>query len=266
MRRRSFAKVNIFLKITGTREGYHTLASRFMRVNTLYDEIAFIKKESPSELFEIEGDFSCKTQNNSIYKAYNALVLKSKNPKIKHFFRDYKVKVVKNIPEFAGLGGGSSNAATFLLMANEALSLDLDKGELSSIGATIGADVPFFIYEYESANVSGIGEAVEPFDEEALDIDTFTPPIKCDTAKVYQRYRENYLSDNIDRGLIEELSKMRSKEILTKYDLKILNDLYEPACDLYPDLKRYHEEGWFFSGSGSTFFWILNPNLGSNHG
>ncbi len=256
MHKRSFAKVNIYLKIVGTRGRYHTLESRFMRVKTLFDEIEFVKKDKTSTDFEIDGNFSCKVEQNSIYKAYKNLLLHTKDPKIENFFKEHKVTVDKKIPEFAGLGGGSSNAATFLLLANDTLSLNLNRKTLAVIGAKIGADVPFFIYEYDSANVSGIGEIVKPFDEDTLDIDTLTPTIKCDTAKVYKKYREDYLSDDIDSKLIEELSVMNSNKILKKFDAETLNDLYQPALDIYPELSRYQEDGRFFSGSGSTFFWI----------
>ena len=82
---------------------------------------------------------------------------------VKEFFKKNIVKIDKNIPEFAGLGGGSSNCATFLNMVNQACNLNLSKEELAKIGSNIGADVPFFVYEFDSANVSGIGEIVEEF-------------------------------------------------------------------------------------------------------
>ena len=70
---RAYAKVNIFLKITGTRGDYHEIVSRFMRVDSLYDELCFVPKDTQE--FEILGDFECETQQNTIYKAYMALTV-----------------------------------------------------------------------------------------------------------------------------------------------------------------------------------------------
>ena len=248
----AFAKVNIFLKITGTRGSYHELSSRFMRVNNLCDKLGFEKKDEKKE-FVIEGKFGCKLEQNSIYKAYKLLLQETRSTKLENFFHSYKVKVEKNIPEFAGLGGGSSDAASFLRLTNRVLNLNLSDDLLAKIGAKIGADVPFFIYNYESANVSGIGEIVKPFDEEPFEIETFTPDIKCDTKEVYQHFRKEYLL-GVDKDLADRLSKLKSKDILEHFEPKELNDLFVSALDLYPKLKDYSKEGWFFSGSGSTFF------------
>jgi len=246
------AKVNIFLKIVGTKGNYHKLSSRFMKVSNLYDEIVFEKKSGTGD-FEIDGEFGCKTEQNSIYKAYHLLIIETKSPKIEKFFKDYRVKVTKNIPEFAGLGGGSSDAAAFLRLTNKVLALNLSDKTLANIGAKIGADVPFFVYDYDSANVSGIGEIVVPFDEDIFEISTTTPKIKCDTKAVYDQFRKKYLL-GIDKDFADRLTKMSSKEILDQFGTNELNDLFAPALDLYPKLENYNKKGWHFSGSGSTFF------------
>lgn len=249
---KSHAKVNIFLKIVGTRGNYHELISRFIRVEGLYDTLSFQKKEKASEHFKLIGDFGCDLEQNTIYKAYRSLSLRQ--PAIKKFFIEHEVIVDKKIPEYAGLGGGSSNAAAFLRLCQRVLKLELNTDELATIGATVGADVPFFVYDYTSANVSGIGEKVTAFEEERLDIETFTPEILCDTAKVYQEFRANYLKD-IDKTKAEALKTEPSKSLLATYDAFFLNDLFAPALDNYPDLKTHHHNN-FFSGSGSTFFRI----------
>ena len=105
---KSYAKVNIFLKIVGKQDGYHLLASRFAKVYSLFDTISFVP--SKQQDFVLEGNFGCKTQQNTIYKAYEAL---NKIYNIQDIFKHYKVVVKKQIPEFAGLGGGSSNAVYF---------------------------------------------------------------------------------------------------------------------------------------------------------
>ena len=251
MTKKSYAKVNIFLKIVGIRENYHIIASRFVRVKNLFDTISFIKKDVDN--FSIEGNFSCVLEKNTVYKAYKEL---EKFDEVKEFFKKNIVKIDKNIPEFAGLGGGSSNCATFLNMVNEACNLNLNKEELAKIGSNIGADVPFFVYEFDSANVSGIGEIVEEFNEESLNIEVITPKIACDTGKIYKNFREKFYKE-LNKDEVKELFVTNSKDILKKFSINEANDLYFSALDLNQDLKKFEKDNWFFSGSGSSFFKIL---------
>jgi len=250
---KSYAKVNIFLKITGTRDNYHEIASRFVLVNKIFDSIDFI--ESSSSIFTIDGNFECSTKQNTIYKAYKEL--SNEFPSVEEFFMSHKVKVEKNIPTSAGLGGGSSNAATFLLMTNEELNLGLSKNELADIGLKVGADVPFFIYGYNSANVRGIGEIVEAYDENILDLELITTDIKCDTAKVFKTFRNDFFCVTpLDE--IEQLFEIDSEDLLQKLKPVEANDLYESAIFLCPTLKDLAKEELFLSGSGSTFFKMIN--------
>lgn len=248
---KAYAKVNIFLKITGKRENYHEILSRFMRVESLYDELCFVPKQE--ERFSIIGDFSCTLQQNTIYKAYLALKEFTHSESLEKLMRTHAVEVKKNIPAFGGLGGGSSDAATYLKMCNEVLHLNLSLNDLARIGLQIGADVPFFIYGYKSANVSGIGEIVEEFDEEILDIEVFTPSIEISTPRVYQVYREDFYAP-IDGFEAKHLKETSSLDILQSMDVKEANDLFAPALQEYKELKNHYKHGYHFSGSGSSFF------------
>jgi len=254
MTKKSYAKVNIFLKISGKRGSYHELVSRFVRVHSLFDEVTF--KKGTFSKFTLAGEFGCTTEQNTIYKAYKKL--ESLSLDVKAYFQNHKVIVNKNIPEFAGLGGGSSNCATFMIMVNEVCNLGLSKDELSSIGATIGADVPFFIYEYESANVTGIGEIVKKFDEPILNIKTFTPPIQCNTGDIFTTFRDFYYKEISQKERVQLLN-MSSIDILDTFNISFANDLYLPAVKLYSELTptQYNiPPHSHFSGSGSSFFYI----------
>jgi len=256
---KAYAKVNIFLKITGRRGEYHEIVSRFMRVNDLYDELSFISKkdvDAKANEFKIIGNFSCETKQNTIYKAYVALQEITSSSALEQLMQNYAITVDKNIPAFAGLGGGSSDAATYLKMCNEVLHLGLSLNELAQIGLHVGADVPFFIYGYESANVSGIGEVVEEFDEELLKFDIFTPDIEISTPKVYKAYRENFY-EPIDGFKVQEFKNLKSVDILKGLSAKDANDLFAPALREYNELKNHYKQGFFFSGSGSSFFKII---------
>jgi 4-diphosphocytidyl-2-C-methyl-D-erythritol kinase len=256
MSKKAYAKVNIFLKIAAKRENYHEIVSRFVRVDDVYDTVSIIA-QNETNAFNLIGDFSCKMEQNTIYKAF--LLLRQNCPKIDAFFRVYSVKVDKRIPEGSGLGGGSSNAAAFLLLANELFDLYYSKEKLAKIGAKIGADVPFFIYEYTSANVQGIGEVVQEFKEEPLNIQLFPCDVHCDTKAVFTEFRKNFYKE-IETAKAQEFMQMKSKEILNILSPQEANDLFAPALKLYPQLARCNMESntCHFSGSGSTFFKVVN--------
>ena len=242
MKIKAYAKVNIFLKIVGFDGYYHLLNSRFMRVKNLYDEIEIVEAEK----FNIIGDINCVLRDNSVFKAY--VELTKKYPDIKKWFIGKEIRIHKNIPEMAGLGGGSSDAAAFLRLVNKESGLNLSTKELVEIGKKIGSDVAFFITDVEVANVYGRGDIVEPIDEKALNLEIFTPPIECSTPEVYRMYKERFFNP-----MPTDLDKKDTKEILTNYSPAQLNDLFKPALMLYPELNRYLDKG-FFSGSGSSFF------------
>ncbi len=248
MRQKAPAKINIFLKIVGTRGEYHELASRFIRYDKLFDIVSFIPDKKG---FEVRG-MDIPQKSNIVTKAYLALAEATKSKKLVDFFSSHSVQIEKKIPLGAGLGGGSSDAAAFLSLANEVVGLGLSIPELASIGANIGADVPFFLYDYLSANVYGIGERIEPFEEELPEIELKLMPYFCDTAKIYGHFRSHYLRQ-IDTDLAKRLSSMPSKRILEEISPLLANDLYKSAASLCPALEKF-EQTYYLSGSGSTLF------------
>jgi len=252
MQYQAHAKVNIFLKIVGKRGNYHELLSRFMRVSSLYDTLMFVPKKS-SEAFELVGDFNCALEHNTLYRTF--MVLKSHGfaKEIDQVMRDFALHVKKTIPTGSGLGGGSSDSATFLKMLNETANLGLDAEAMMRIGSEVGADVAFFASGFESANVSGIGEIVEQCDEKALDLEIFTPPLACNTALVYKTYREYFLQSS-NQALASRMVALKSSELLSNFSKEELNDLFPACLKAYPSLGDYAKKGWFFSGSGSSFF------------
>jgi len=250
MRIKSYAKVNIFLKIVGIRDNYHELISRFVRLETLFDVIEFVPGNF--DKFTIDGFDNLKREENLIYKAFIELNKYTQNPEILDFFYSHKVVVKKNIPTGAGLGGGSSNAAAFMKLCNEVIDLRLSLKQLAQIGAKIGADVPFFIYDETSANVSGIGEIIEKFEEDVPKLELKFIDVHCDTAKVYQNFRKKFMRV-FEIELANRLKELPTIEILNKITPLKANDLYESATSLCPKLKPYKKD-WFLSGSGSTLF------------
>lgn len=143
------AKLNLFLHITGRREnGYHELQTIFQLID-LYDWMIFTP--TLDEQIEIDGLNEVRPEENLIYRAAQIL-----RPHAKKFC-GLHIKIEKNIPMGAGLGGGSSNAATTLIVLNQLWECGLNQEQLADYGVKLGADVPIFIYG-KNAWAEGIGE------------------------------------------------------------------------------------------------------------
>ena len=245
---KSFAKINVFLKVVGTRGNYHEILSRFVLCEQLFDEIYFEKSNS----FAIECD-NKEIKENIIQKAIDELKKAGFSNELDEFFSSHKIIINKQIPIGAGLGGGSSNAATFLLMVNDELNLNIKRENLMQIASKIGADVTFFVSGYKAANVSGIGEIIEEFDDEVPNLNIFTPNVFCSTPMVYQEFRSNFLQ-YIDVNAAKKMQNLKSAELLEIYKNEELNDLFAPCFKLYPQMNEFKDK--FLSGSGSSVFSI----------
>ena len=144
------AKLNLFLHITGRREnGYHELQSIFQLID-LYDWMEFERTNNNS--VQIEGLNSVDLEQNLIYKALQMI-----KPYANIDQLGLNIRIEKNIPMGAGLGGGSSNAATTLIVANKIWQCSLNTNQLADLGVKLGADVPIFIHG-KNAWAEGIGE------------------------------------------------------------------------------------------------------------
>jgi len=149
---RAYAKINLTLDILDKLpNGYHKINSIFQAID-LYDTLLISETDKN---FSLNSKVNCSVKENLVAKA---------REKIENFIgRSIKCKIhlYKNIPESAGLGGGSSDAAATLIGLNNLFKLNLNLKQLSRIGAQIGKDVPFFIYNIGTALVKGIGEEIE---------------------------------------------------------------------------------------------------------
>ena len=148
------AKLNLFLHITGRRaDGYHLLQSAFMLIDwcdTLHFEVR------PDGQISREDLNTPLPENDLIVRAAQALQRATGCRLGAH------IGIHKSIPAQAGMGGGSSDAASTLLALNQLWQLQLDRASLSRIGLQLGADVPFFLSGHGAAWVEGIGEQITP--------------------------------------------------------------------------------------------------------
>ena len=151
------AKLNLFLHITGRRDdGYHELQTIFQLID-LNDWLEFTQTDNLQ--ISIDGLNSVDLEHNLIYKATQ--ILKPYAQKI----TGLSIRVEKNIPMGAGLGGGSSNAATTLIVVNQLWQCGLSIEQLAKLGVKLGADVPIFVYG-RNAWAEGIGEQLTFIDLE----------------------------------------------------------------------------------------------------
>lgn len=151
---KSPAKINRFLHICGRRsDGYHNLQTAFQFVD-FFDTLYF-ETRSDNQIILTTDFNNLNSNDNLIIKAAKKLQTFCNKP------CGVTISIDKQLPMGAGIGGGSSNAATTLVALNQLWLLDLNQNELKEIGLTLGADVPVFIYG-KSAWAEGVGEKLSP--------------------------------------------------------------------------------------------------------
>jgi 4-diphosphocytidyl-2-C-methyl-D-erythritol kinase len=175
------AKVNLRLEILKKREdGYHELRTILQKIN-LHDLLHFSLKKERGISIKTNHPNLPVGKRNLVYQAVQSILKKS----------DYKggvlIEIEKRIPLGAGLGGGSSNAATTLKAMNQLLKINLPKKELVAMGLEIGADVPFFFLE-GAAIASGIGERLKKIELPGLWFVLIYPNFEVSTRWAYQNF------------------------------------------------------------------------------
>ncbi|MBI4812770.1 2-C-methyl-D-erythritol 4-phosphate cytidylyltransferase [Candidatus Falkowbacteria bacterium] len=174
------AKINLSFEIIDKlSNGYHAIRSIFQAIN-LYDVIYIAKKDRE---YNLTGAIVCPSEKNLITKAKKALeeYVQKALP--------CTISLTKNIPISAGLGGGSSDAAAALIGLNKLYNLKLTKKELMKIGLSIGCDVPFFVANYGTALIEGVGEKIKPIKQKVSRFYVLMRPHqRISTAYMYQLY------------------------------------------------------------------------------
>ena len=233
----SFAKINLFLHILNKRDdGYHNLQTWFTFVD-LKDYLEFSFNDSNKINIFSNKDISPK-EDNLIFKAIRIF---QKNYNIHQVGVD--VKITKNIPLGAGLGGGSSNAAVTLMAMRDFYIPSMINKEMLQMASQLGADVAIFLYG-QSAWAEGIGDILKPKAFKPKYILLIKPNVHISTAEFFNREylskRTNLLSDKLD------------------FDSNIMgNDFEKIFFAKYPDFKDYFESlnsEFRMTGTGSCFY------------
>jgi 4-diphosphocytidyl-2-C-methyl-D-erythritol kinase len=173
------AKINLFLKILRRRaDGYHDIFSLMQKIS-IYDELIFAPLHRGIVL-HCPGMNLPENDGNLIVRAAKAIFAYA------NYSGGIEITLIKKIPMTAGLGGGSSDAATTLLALNKICALKLKKNELMAIGAKIGADVPFFVFG-NTALATGIGDKLKHLRNlPPLNLFLIKPPFDISTKMVYE--------------------------------------------------------------------------------
>ena len=171
------AKVNLFLHVTGRRDdGYHLLESVFALIS-LADTVRLTLR-TDGEIRLLNAPEGLSESNDLACRAARGLQGATRSP------LGVDIELVKRIPQGAGLGGGSSDAASALLGLNGLWNLALPRAELQNIGATLGADVPFFVFG-TPALARGVGEQLHAVTMPALYLVVASPGVAVATGSVF---------------------------------------------------------------------------------
>jgi 4-diphosphocytidyl-2-C-methyl-D-erythritol kinase len=243
------AKINLSLKILGRRDdGFHEIETLIVPIS-LCDEMKIEKNERGIE-FRCDDPFVPLSDDNLVIQAAKSFFVATElEPAV-------SIELKKKIPLGAGLGGGSSDAASTLLALNHLFEANLTHDELAELGATAGSDVPFFVFE-SPAICRGRGEVVTPIQlPERLSIVLLKPAFVVPTQLAYSRWQDSREIPDVPYAAQQFA------------DQTFINDLEHPVFEKFVFLARLKiwllkqpEVGAaLMSGSGSTVFAVIRPN------
>lgn len=250
LRLKSPAKVNLRLEILRRREdGYHELKTILQKISLCDTLSVSLKKEKGISISTDHPSLPI-GKRNLVYQAVQMILKKSEYKGGLH------IDIRKEIPLGAGLGGGSSNAATTLKALNQLLEIGFPTKELMEMGLSIGADVPFFLLE-GAAVATGIGERLKKIELPDLRYVLINPKFEVSTRWAYQNFilTKRHFHFNL-QGLVktpEEISRL------------LWNDLEGVVSHKYPQIEGMKKMllsagalGALMTGSGPTVFGVFS--------
>ena len=245
---RSPAKLNLFLHIVGRRsDGYHLLQSVFQLID--WCDTLSLKQIPENEVRRINPIPGIPPESDLVVRA--AQLLKE----FCQIERGVEIDLKKEIPMGAGLGGGSSDAASTLIGLNVLWNLQLSKDTLANLGLKLGADVPFFIFG-KNAFVEGVGEQIQEIALETQDFLVLFPNQGIPTVSIFH-----------DPELTRDHAPITIDGFLASPWSFQTNDCQAVAMRICPEVKQALD--WIsqvlpgskprMSGSGSSVFTVLDP-------
>lgn len=251
IRKLSPAKINLFLRVLRKREdGYHDIATLMQRIS-LYDEMLFVPNDHGVSV-QCPDSSLPENEDNIVFRAAKLILSQT------DLNQGIEITIKKNIPIAAGLGGGSSNAATTLMTINDMFDLNLSQERLMSLGAMLGADVPFFILQ-KTAWATGTGTQLQIAENiPPLWFVLINPNFEISTKMVYE---------NLNLRLTKEPINYSIPRFYNVPDIAkgLMNDLERVTLNLYPVIRLLKKlltdhgaMGSLMSGSGPTVFGIFD--------
>lgn len=250
------AKINIGLDITACRaDGYHDISTVFYPVSWR-DILEIVPSSTGDDSLSVGGrGCDCPVQKNLVMKALTALRRVVEIPPV-------EIYLEKIIPDGAGLGGGSSDAAFTVRMLNDMFSLGLDNDTLARVVSTVGADCPFFIYN-RPMHATGTGDLLTPVGidgVEGLFIAIVKPPVSVSTREAYSMVTPSKPAFDLTEAVsLWNPAKWR-REIHNRFEPSVFASHPEIA-----EVKtKFYEIGALYSsmsGSGASVFGLFDDDI-----
>jgi 4-diphosphocytidyl-2-C-methyl-D-erythritol kinase len=245
------AKINLSLKVLGRRsDGFHEIET-FIAPISLCDEIKVEKRSGRKGIaFRCDDPSVPKGEDNIVVRAATLFFKETK------ITNSISIALKKRIPHGAGLGGGSSDAASTLMALSELFDTNLPREALAKMAEAIGSDVPFFIFQ-SAAVCKGRGELVSPTKlGEPLPLLLLKPEFGVPTQWAYSRWRDSREIPGVSYGA-QQFSQQ-----------SFLNDLERSVFEKFVFLaqlkmwllKQSEVGAALMSGSGSTVFALIRDN------
>ncbi|MBL74442.1 4-(cytidine 5'-diphospho)-2-C-methyl-D-erythritol kinase [Idiomarina baltica] len=218
------AKLNLFLHITGKRnDGYHNLETLFQFID-IEDTLSF-ESVAGHEVELIDTQSAINVQDNLVFRAAQRLINQCQQHQVSYF--GVRITLEKRLPQGAGLGGGSSDAATTLVGLNYLWGQPFTKQQLLSIGAELGADVPIFIHGH-SAFATGIGDQFTDVEPDQSYYLVVKPQVNISTAALFA-----------DAGLKRDCKPLSPSQ----WDWQNTNNVFESVVlKQYPAVAKLHAQ------------------------
>ena len=247
------AKLNLMLHITGRREdGYHLLQTVFQFID-FADYLQFSTRGDNRIVRHSDPDFAVPAEEDIIVRAAKRLrqAAVAKDPGALHLGAD--IRLQKNIPMGAGLGGGSSDAATTLLALNHVWRLGFSSHELAEIGLSLGADVPVFVHGF-AAFAEGVGEKLQPVSLPENWYLLLVPPVHVSTRQVFE---SPDLTRDCDAIKLCDLSQQEWRNVCTPVVVKN-HPKVSQAIDIVDKYAKAR-----MSGTGASVFAEFDSKTGA---
>lgn len=246
------AKINLGLNILRRRpDGYHDISTIMLPINWC-DILEIVPAKGNATTLQTSGrNVDCPQEKNLVYKAYKALDAIAPIPPVDIYLR-------KIIPDGAGLGGGSSDAAFTLKALNKIFELGYTDSQLAETAASLGADCPFFISNTPTL-ATGTGTKLSPIkvpDMSAWHIVVIKPEIHISTAEAYSNVNPCESAPNIESLIMAPVEQWRNT---------LKNDFEQSVTDSHPEIEEIkqslYNHGALYasmSGSGSAVYGIFS--------